>query len=1012
MADKKITELTNITGANLVDADEFVVVDISADETKAITLGELKEAFDSGSGFVRITGDTMTGDLALSGADVTFGDNDKAIFGAGSDLQIYHDGSHSYISDQGTGRLKIFATDLEINNAGNTANYIQAFDGGAVQLFYNNQNKLATTSTGIDVTGTVTADGLTVDGDARIEEIGAIAKLTLERGGTANSADSAAVDMLETNAGSEGANFGDAGTNGFRLKLDGSANDFLIQSATATTIRTRLGVDRDTGDISFYEDTGTTAKFFWDASAESLGIGTSSPTAALDVRRVDADGAIAEFHQSGGYGFKLSSSQAVASIESGYLQDFVFKTGSTATERMRIDSSGKVGIGTNSPSSFAANASNLVVGSGSGTEGVTVYSGSSNYGVIYFADGTSGSSAYAGNINYNHADNSMRLGTNGSTTDVVIDSSGNVGIGTTSPGMTLDVNGSSGPNDIVRFSGPNSGGITFRNSTSNELVMHTATSDALIFGTNGNNERMRIDASGNVGIGTSNPTSPLSVGGDSPQNLKPTVNIKDESAGASLSLRGGSPRLFMDAMAGGVPKILMDGQGIEFKDGTLDSEGTVDLKLDSSGNLLLGKTSADNGGTVGAEINTNDTAYFTRSAGAGVVVNRLSSDGNIAVFQKDGSTVGSIGTESGSGFDAMYIANGDAGLIFQGYANDAIIPFDGSTLDKRDAAIDLGYSAGRFKDLYLSSSIKITGSGDKSISLTSGTGSTSIINMGDADDIDVGQIVYDNANNSMQFKTNASERMRIDSSGNLLVGKTVQSIGTVGVTLVSGQVTATADGADAIRLNRKTSDGSIIDLRKDGSTVGSIGVRSGDILYVATSDNAGQKYDGDNQRIDPCNSDGSTNDNSLDLGGSSSRFDDIYATNGSIQTSDRNEKQDIEALSDAEQRVAVACKGLLRKFRWIGAVAEKGDDARIHFGIIAQDLQDAFAAEGLDAGRYAMFISSTWWEATETYTDDDGVEQTRVNTYETLEEAPEGATERTRLGVRYPELLAFIIAAI
>ena len=65
MADKKITQLTNITGADLVDVDEFVVVDISADETKAITLGELKEAFDSGSGFVRITGDTMTGDLTV-----------------------------------------------------------------------------------------------------------------------------------------------------------------------------------------------------------------------------------------------------------------------------------------------------------------------------------------------------------------------------------------------------------------------------------------------------------------------------------------------------------------------------------------------------------------------------------------------------------------------------------------------------------------------------------------------------------------------------------------------------------------------------------------------------------------------------------------------------------------------------------------------------------------------------------------------------------------------------------
>ena len=71
MADKKITQLTNIIGADLVDVDEFVVVDISADETKAITLGELKEAFDSGSGFVRITGDTMTGDLTVPNVIVT-----------------------------------------------------------------------------------------------------------------------------------------------------------------------------------------------------------------------------------------------------------------------------------------------------------------------------------------------------------------------------------------------------------------------------------------------------------------------------------------------------------------------------------------------------------------------------------------------------------------------------------------------------------------------------------------------------------------------------------------------------------------------------------------------------------------------------------------------------------------------------------------------------------------------------------------------------------------------------
>ncbi len=63
MADKKITQLTNITGADLASADEFVVVDITADETKAITFDELKTAFDTSTGFVRITGDTMTGAL-------------------------------------------------------------------------------------------------------------------------------------------------------------------------------------------------------------------------------------------------------------------------------------------------------------------------------------------------------------------------------------------------------------------------------------------------------------------------------------------------------------------------------------------------------------------------------------------------------------------------------------------------------------------------------------------------------------------------------------------------------------------------------------------------------------------------------------------------------------------------------------------------------------------------------------------------------------------------------------
>ena len=151
--------------------------------------------------------------------------------------------------------------------------------------------------------------------------------------------------------------------------------------------------------------------------------------------------------------------------------------------------------------------------------------------------------------------------------------------------------------------------------------------------------------------------------------------------------------------------------------------------------------------------------------------------------------------------------------------------------------------------------------------------------------------------------------------------------------------------------------------------------------------------------IGPCDNGGNNVDNAIDLGTSSVRFDDVYATNGTIQTSDRNEKQDIQALTDAEQRVATACKGLIRRYRWISSVEEKGDDARYHFGAIAQDVEAAFIAEGLDAGDYALFIKTTWWEY-------EGV------SYDTQESAPEGAVENTRLGLRYNQLFAFIISAI
>lgn len=129
-----------------------------------------------------------------------------------------------------------------------------------------------------------------------------------------------------------------------------------------------------------------------------------------------------------------------------------------------------------------------------------------------------------------------------------------------------------------------------------------------------------------------------------------------------------------------------------------------------------------------------------------------------------------------------------------------------------------------------------------------------------------------------------------------------------------------------------------------------------------------------------------TTDNVRALGTASFRYTEVYAVNGTINTSDASQKQQVRELSDVEQRVAQRVKKLIRAFKWNDAVEAKGEAARIHFGVIAQDVQEAFAAEGLDASKYGLFCSDTW-------TNSDGSSQ-------------------TRLGVRYSELLAFVIAAL
>ena len=116
-------------------------------------------------------------------------DNVRSYWGNAGDLEIYHDGSHSYIVDTGTGSLILRGTDFQLNNSANTKNMITATDGGSVNLYYDAVQKFRTVSGGVEVTGTVyiTGDGsnaatLTESGSGDFT-ISSIDDLRLESGG-------------------------------------------------------------------------------------------------------------------------------------------------------------------------------------------------------------------------------------------------------------------------------------------------------------------------------------------------------------------------------------------------------------------------------------------------------------------------------------------------------------------------------------------------------------------------------------------------------------------------------------------------------------------------------------------------------------------------------------------------------------------------------------------------------------------------------------------------------------
>jgi hypothetical protein len=159
-------------------------------------------------------------------------------------------------------------------------------------------------------------------------------------------------------------------------------------------------------------------------------------------------------------------------------------------------------------------------------------------------------------------------------------------------------------------------------------------------------------------------------------------------------------------------------------------------------------------------------------------------------------------------------------------------------------------------------------------------------------------------------------------------------------------------------------------------------------------------------------------DNVSNLGTAALRWATVYAGTGAINTSDAREKQQVRTLSDQERAAAVRCKSLIRAFKFNDAVQAKGSAARIHFGVLAQDVKAAFEAEGLDPFAYALICHDEWADEfvhhPAQYRDSEIIGPDGNSTQILVKDAWDEKTlsSGNRYGVRYDELLAFVISAL
>jgi hypothetical protein len=497
-----------------------------------------------------------------------------------------------------------------------------------------------------------------------------------------------------------------------------------------------LGLTQN-GDITVSNDQSAEYVRF-DNSSSNVGIGTTAPSYKLDVAgEVRANNL---FRTTDGTNIGLFGSSVFASnvIGIGSSNAVPLVLGTAATERMRIDSAGNVGIGTTAPSQkLDVNGNIGLSGNGTGNRWILLNETNTYAGTLRIQAG-GGSAGYGGAINmygHSHATNpgdvavgisngsggSFRVNSTGIDTGTdlfIVKSSGNVGIGTVSPTEKLHIK-STTSGSFIRFE-DNGGSGVYVGSRSDDLEFYA-----------GNSEKMVILSGGNVGIGTTSPGYKLDVAG--------TTRVTGElRLGSNVNQYSGDFNVWVSNV----------GQAFTVKQNT----GNVGIGVIAPARIL--------------EVSSGTAALVRISA-------TDTSPGYSAVeFRTNGSNYAYVGTEGGTGGQLFIGTTAFATIL----GNTGAVPIQFATNNNVRATIDSSGNVGigttsPSKKLDIAGDVKLTNSNSIYWRNAANNADIPLLNLSSNNTFNIGT-TSSSVPVQMALHTAGSERMRITSTGNVGIGTT------------------------------------------------------------------------------------------------------------------------------------------------------------------------------------------------------------------------------------------------